>query len=72
MPRTKIAKIGRFGGRMCDYSLAEDATYEDLLAVGNETLKKGETLTVNGETVDVEDEVEDGDEVVIVPSTTGA
>ena len=69
---TKIAKIGRFGGRMCEYALADDATIEDLLTVAQENLKKGETLTIDGETVRARDEFDAGDEVVIQPSVTGA
>ena len=69
----KNAKIGRYGGRICEYALEDDdATYADLLAVAGETLKKGETLTVSGETVRAKDVFNDEDQVIIEASTTGA
>ena len=69
----KVAEVGRSGGRLCKYSLDDDeATYADLLALAGEKLVKGETLTVNGETVRSSDEFQNGDEVIIMPSTSGA
>ena len=72
MEDTKTASIGRLGGKSCSYILPEDATFDDLVATAQETLRKGETLTVSGDIVDGNDVFEHGDEVVIMPSTTGA
>lgn len=72
MEDTKTASIGRLGGKSCSYILPEGATFNDLVAQAQETLRKGETLTLDGEPVDGKDEFDHGDEVVIMPSTTGA
>ena len=69
----KTAEIGRSGGRLCKYSNDDDeATIADLLGQAGETLKKGETLTIDGETVKGSTVFDDGDEIIIMPSTTGA
>ena len=68
----KTGEVGRFGTRVCKYALDDDATVEDLLAAASETLKKGETLSVDGETVEADYDFNDGETVVIMPSTTGA
>ncbi len=65
-------KVGRTGGRVCEYNLPEDSTVDDLLSAHSEALKKGETLSIDGETVESDYELGDGDEVIIFPSTTGA
>jgi hypothetical protein len=70
--QNKIAKIGRMNGRICEFALPIKATVEDLLTAAGETLKKGETITLDGETVDSDYDFDAGDEFVIVPSTTGA
>jgi hypothetical protein len=69
---SKIAKIGRMNGRVCEYALSNDATVQDLLTAAGETLKKGETITFDGDTVDADYDFDAGDEFIIVPSTTGA
>lgn len=69
---SKIAKIGRMNGRVCEYALANNATLEDLLTAAGETLKKGETITLDGEVVDTDYDFDASDEFIIVPSTTGA
>ena len=69
----KSAEVGRSGGRVCKYNVDDDdATIADLLVVAKEELKKGETLTIDGETVRGSTVFEDGDEIIIMPSTTGA
>jgi hypothetical protein len=68
----KSAKIGRFGSQLKEYAFDDSETVNDLLAAAGETLKKGETLTINGETVRGKDQFDDGDVVIIEASTTGA
>jgi hypothetical protein len=67
-----VASIGRPNGKVCDYALTDGADVNDLLAAAGETLKKGETLTVDGETVKGTEELYNGEVVIIEPSTTGA
>lgn len=69
---TKTGSIGRLGGKSCSYILPADATVNDLVAAAQETLKKGETITIDGEPVEGSDEFDHLSEVVIMPSTTGA
>ena len=59
-------------GRICEFALPANATVEDLLTAAGEKLKKGETITLDGDTIDADYEYSAGDEFVIVPSTTGA
>ena len=69
----KSAEVGRSGGRVCKWNAYDDdATIADLLVIAKEELKKGETLTIDGETVRGATVYEDGDEIIIMPSTTGA
>ena len=68
----KTAKIGRFGGRVCEYALDDDADVNDLLTAASESLVKGETLSIDGETVTSGYDFDDADIVIIMPSTTGA
>lgn len=69
---TKKASVGRIGQRACDYILEDDASINDLLAVAAVTLEKGETLSIDGDVVKGKDDFNDGDTVVIAPSTSGA
>lgn len=68
----KTVKIGRFGVPLQEIAFEDSETVNDALAAINETLKKGETLTINGETVRGSYVFEDGDTVIIEASTTGA
>ena len=69
---TKSAKIGRFGSQLREFVFEDSETVNDLLAAANETLKKGETLTVSGETVRGSYVFENEDVIIIESSTTGA
>jgi hypothetical protein len=68
----KSIKIGRFGVPLQEIAFEDSETVNDALAAINETLKKGETLTISGETVRGSYIFEDGDVVIIEASTTGA
>jgi ribosome-associated protein YbcJ (S4-like RNA binding protein) len=72
MPRAIAIKIGRFGGEAREFILNENATVNDALAMSGEKLKKGETLSIFGDTVRGTHELSEGDVIVIQPSTTGA
>ncbi len=69
---TKVGKIARLGQRACEFLLEDDATVNDLVAAANETIVKGETFSVAGETVKGSYNFDNGDLVEISPSTSGA
>ena len=69
---TKTAKIARINGAVQEFAFADGETVADLLTAAGETLKKGETITLDGDTVDKDYVYDAADEFVIVPSTTGA
>jgi len=69
---TKIGKIGRINGRACEWVVADNATVEDLLAVAEEDLAKGEQVVSNGAPVKLDLNFYKGQEFIIMPSTTGA
>lgn len=68
----KNGTIGRMGARACTYILGDDATVDDLLVAAEETLVKGETITLEGEVVEGDYDFDDQDSFVIMPNTTGA
>ncbi len=68
----KSAKIGRFGSQLREYSFEDGEDVNALLSAAGETLKKGETLTVDGETVRGSYVFENSDVIIIEASTTGA
>ena len=69
---TKTAKIARINGQVQEYAFGDGETVADLLAAANETLKKGETITLDGDVVETDYEFESGDEFIIVANVTGA
>jgi hypothetical protein len=68
----KTVKIGRFGQPLKEIAFADGENVNNALAAAGETLKKGETLTINGETVRGSYVFEDQDTIIIEASTTGA
>lgn len=68
----KQAKIGRFGKPLQEFAFQDGETVNDLLTAAGETLKKGETLTIDGETVRGNYVFQDEDVVMIEASVTGA
>lgn len=71
MPKT--ARVGRLGHAVTEeVAFPDNATIDDVLAHFGEEVQKGESLAINGEPVTGKDEIESGDTIFIVPSTTGA
>jgi hypothetical protein len=68
----KTVKIGRFGQQLKEIAFSDGENVNDALTAAKETLKKGETLTIDGETVRGSYVFEDGDVIIIEASTTGA
>ncbi len=68
----KTIKIGRFGQPLKEIAFADGEDVNDVLAAAKETLKKGETLTVDGETVRGSYVPQDEETIIIEASTTGA
>lgn len=69
---TKTAKLGRYGQKLTEYIFEDGEDVNDVLAAAGETLKKGETLTIDGEAVRGNYVFEDEDVILIEASTTGA
>jgi len=69
------AVVLRFGGKPQRVALGEDSTVQDAIDEAGFTVKPGDGVTVNGETVDKDelDEtlIEDADRVVITPRFEG-
>ncbi len=69
---TKVGRIGRYGAPTTEIAFENGSTVNDLLSAAGETLKKGETLTIDGSTVKGSYVFDDGDLVLVEASTTGA
>lgn len=70
MPKT--CRVARLNEPMSEeVAFLDEATIDDVLAHFGESLAKGESLAIDGETVNGQDIAKDGDRIFIVPSTTG-
>lgn len=67
-----LVKVGRSGGEVKEYSVSEDATVLDVLNAAGITLTKGERLRLNGDAVEEDDAVDDGDIITISGKVAGA
>jgi len=66
-----FAKIYRLGGEVKTFDISSYKTVgEAITGTGNE-LKDGEAVRVNGEDVELNEEVVDGDVITIVPKVKG-
>lgn len=65
----------RFGGRPQRVNVEEESTVQDAIDEAGFTVKSGDEVSVNGDTVETDDlsnlEVEDGDQVVLTPRFEG-
>jgi predicted RNase H-like HicB family nuclease len=68
----KYVKIGRFGSELREFAFDDGETVEDLLTAAKEVLKKGETITIDGETVSKNYVLKNKDVIIVEASTTGA
>jgi len=64
-------KVGRVGAEIKEVSLEEGATVEEALVAAGLSAKTSETVRINGEDADFDDEVEDGDRVMLVKDIRG-
>ncbi len=67
-----IVKIGRTGGRVEEYSIeGTDPTVEDALEVADISISKGDKIRLNGDSVDEDTVVENGDIITISGRVSG-
>jgi len=72
-PHGKSVTVARFGEEVPPYkAFDKDASVNDVLSAFGESLDKGESLAINGQTVKGSSIPEDKDTIYIAPSTTGA
>jgi len=67
----KTIRVARLGHTPMEFAVPDNATIDDVLALADLTLAKGESLAIDGEPVSRSDVPEDGETVYIVPSGTG-
>jgi molybdopterin converting factor small subunit len=71
MPNPKLVKVGKLGESVQEYSLTNGETVADLLEMAGIELEN-EELQRNGQRVDLETVLENGDIVMVVPKVAGA
>lgn len=64
-------KVAVLGGDEAEVEVEEGATVEDVLEEAGISLDKSEQVRVNGESVDLESEVEEGTNLTIVSQPKG-
>ena len=74
MPRRKIAVIIKdgIGDTKKSVILKKEATVEDALDAGGNTIKDGSEVRLNGEPTSMSEEVADGDIITIFSKISGA
>ncbi|MFH1211476.1 MAG: MoaD/ThiS family protein [Candidatus Woesearchaeota archaeon] len=71
MPNPKLVKVGKLGESVQEYSLTNGETVADLLAMAGIELEN-EELQRNGQRVELDTVLENGDIVMVVPKVAGA
>ena len=66
-----VVKVGRVGATIQEVSLEEGSVVEDALEAAKLSPKATESVRVNGEDVDMDYELEDGDRVMLVKDIRG-
>lgn len=64
-------KVAVLGGEEAEVDVPQGATVEDVLEEAGISLDKSEQVRVNGESVDLESEVEEGTNLTIVSQPKG-
>jgi sulfur carrier protein ThiS len=64
-------KVARTGGLVKEIALNGKHTVEDALIAAGLTVKASEEIRVNGESVDADYELEDGDRIVLAKNIAG-
>lgn len=67
-----IVKVGRTGKKVETYSItAEDPTVEDALEAAGITVSKGDRVRLDGETVELDEAIEDGAIITVAGKVSG-
>jgi len=66
-----IIKVGRVGAEVKEVSLEDGATVEEALEAAGLSSKTSESVRVNGEDVDLDYELSDGERVMLVKDIRG-
>ena len=64
-------KVGRIGGTLQEVLLNGDRTVADALEAASLSVKSTESVRVNSEPAELDDELEDGDRVTLVKEIRG-
>ena len=67
---SKLATIARTGEKATEVGLKSDAVAQDLLNAAGISLRKGEVLEREGEVIDLETSIENGDVVFVTEDDT--
>ena len=70
-PETISVKVATIGGEVKEFNLEEGATVEDALNAYGIDPDSSKKLRVDGEPVDLEDELEDGDYLTVSSKVKG-
>jgi sulfur carrier protein ThiS len=68
---TISAKVARVGTQFQEFALNGNRTVQDLLTMANINPKASESIRINGEEAELDDELEDGDMVTLVKDIEG-
>ena len=71
MPNHKLVKVGKLGESVQEYSLTNGETVADLLEMASIELEN-EEVQRNGQRVELDSMLENGDIVMVVPKVAGA
>lgn len=66
-----VVKVARTGTRLEEVALDGGHTVEDALMAAEITPKETEEVRINGEPAELDDELEDGDRVILVKNISG-
>lgn len=64
-------QVGRFGRPVVNIQLDNGSTVEDALDEADLTAKKSETVTLNGDAVEMDEELEDNDIILLTRNVQG-